>query len=315
MSKRGKTSTTTKKRRLPSPRYKSFRLQKKLRHPEHKALPSAWVLWKSTFQTLRVNWKFFLGIAAIYGIGLLIFVRGFSGSIDVNEAKQTLNDLVGGEANGVLQSVAIFGALLGGSVVGENQVVSLYQTILVIIVSLAIIWGLRHMQTPTADKVSVKEAFYKGMQPLIPVLIILFVIGLQLTIASIAASIYNAVIVQGLAITGIEQAVWIVLVGLLLLLTLYLLTSSIFALLIATLPGMEPLQALRTARALVQHRRFLLMRKLLVLPILLLIFIGFFVIPAIALLPAIAEPLFFVFSVVTLPISLTYIYNLYRAML
>lgn len=99
------------------------------------------------------------------------------------------------------------------------------------------------------------------------------------------------------------------------LLSLYMISSSIFALFIASLPNMTPVRALRSARQLVLHRRWEVLRKLIALPIVLLIILGLVVIPIIAVVPILAEAVFFVASVIILPFALAYIYELYRSML
>jgi hypothetical protein len=319
MSQKTKKPTkpnATSKRKISVPGYNSFRLQKKIKHAttgKYK-LPSAWALLKQTFAVLKIHWKFFGGIALVYGILGYIFVQSVSTGLDVQATKETLQELLG-EGSGAASTVALFGILLGGGGGENNEVVSLYQTVLIIITSLALIWGLRQAQTSTTKKLRVKDAFYRGMQPLVPLLLVLLVIGLQLTLISIAASIYSIAIEGGLAVLAIEKALWWLLIILIVLLALYFLSSSVLALYIVTLPNMTPMRALRSARKLVQHRRFVVMRRLLIMPIFLLLLFGLIIIPTIAYIPTIAEPLFFLLSIFALPFIHAYIYNMYRSLL
>lgn len=251
----------------------------------------------------------------MYGVLMIILGGGLTGSLDISETKEIVNEVLGSEANNLVSSTALFGILVSSGTNPGNEVASIYQTVIFIVTSLATIWGLRQVQAKTKARVRVKEAFYKGMTPLVPAVLILSLIGAQLLIIAVASSIYYNVIVQGLAVSGAEQILWTALVVLLVLLTLYLLSSSLFAFYIVTLPNMKPMQSLRTAKKLVEHRRFVVMRKILVLPLFLLIFIGVIVIPVIAFVPALAQLVFFVFTIGILPFVHSYMYTLYRELL
>lgn len=306
--------TTPKTRKLKGQKYKSFKLSKRIKNTQPK-LPSSATIFKQTYQILKQNWRFFFGISLVYGILLLLFVRSVGGGVDVAGLKDTLS-VVSGQTNNLDNSFALFGILLSGSATNNNEVIALYQTIIMFVTSLAIIWGLR--QAKAGDKqqnLKAKKAFYKGMYPLVPVLLVLLVIGLELLPISFASSIYSATVGGGLAVTFVEKLFWAALSFLLVLLSLYLVSSSIFALFIAALPDMAPMRALRSARKLVLHRRFEVMRKLVFLPLVLLILLGLVIIPLIAFIPSVADAIFFIATVLALPFILGYIYNLYRSLL
>lgn len=305
--------TSERPRKLKTGKYKSFKLQKRIKNPRPK-LPSAWKLFKQTTALLRGNWQLFFGISLIYGVLLFVFVRSVGGGVDVAGLKSTLSDLSGG-GNNLNNSFALFGILLSGSATNNNEVIALYQTIITIVTSLALLWSIRQATAGGDKKITAKMAFYKGMYPLIPVLLVLLVIGLELLPISFASSIYSATVGAGLAVTAIEKIFWTVFCLLLGLFSLYLIASSIFALYIAALPNMEPMKALRSARHLVLHRRFEVMRKIIYLPIILLLIAGFILIPIIAVVPGLADAIFFLMSIIVLPLILGYMYNLYRAML
>lgn len=312
-AKSSKTTDGNKKRRIKTAHYRSFRLQKKIPNVRP-SLPSVRTLLSTTTRLLIHNWKFFFGISLVYGILIFIFVRSVGGGVDVVGLKQTINEL--GLASGnVGTSITLFGVLISGSSADNAQLVTMYQSIIVLITGLAIMWGLRQVSGKQHSKLSAKDAFYRGMHPLIPVVLVLVVMGLQLIPVSLGVNLYTATVESGLAVTIAEQAFWTVLAVLLGLLSLYMISSSIFALFIASLPNMTPVRALRSARQLVLHRRWEVLRKLIALPIVLLIILGLVVIPIIAVVPILAEAVFFVASVIILPFALAYIYELYRSML
>lgn len=303
------------KRKLKQQGYKSFRLSKSIKHGQS-ALPSSLKLLKSAVSTLVEHKKFFGGVALVYGFLTLVFVSGFSSGFDVSGVKDSVSLSLGSEANNWTTSLSTFTNLASNNAsTSKNDLASLYQTISVIICSLAIVWGLRQAHSKGKKTLHVKDGFYGGMYPLVPVLLVLLVVALQFLPLTIGASLYGVTIGSGLAVTGVEQLLWATFVILLAVLSLYMISSSIFALYIATLPGMKPMQALRSARKLVLHRRWVVMRKLVWLVIIILLALGFVVIPLIAFIPAIAGLVFFLVTIGILPLVHSYIYNLYRALL
>jgi hypothetical protein len=89
------------------------------------------------------------------------------------------------------------------------------------------------------------------------------VIVLQLIPAALAVFAYNAAITSGLLEGGVEAMLFWSVAGLLGLLSVYWLTSTLLALVVVALPGMYPIQALRTAGDLVIGRRMRILFRLL----------------------------------------------------
>jgi hypothetical protein len=244
----------------------------------------------------------------------MIFVRGLSGGLNTAELKANLKVLFG-SGNNLGNSIAVFSLLLGSSSASRGDIGGLYQTIIIIVVSLALIWALRQILANPKQRVRTKEAFYNGMYPLIPFLLVLLVMSLQLIPVAIANMLYSFVVIGGFAASSIELALWYIMIFLLMLLTLYMLSSSIFALFIVTLPDVRPMQALRAARELVRYRRWSVMRKVILLPLILILLLAIVTLPSILLVPALSEWIFFIATVLLLPLLISYMYGLYRALL
>lgn len=309
-----KKETTTKNRKFKAPAYKSFRMHKRIKHPQGK-LPSVLKIMKKAWRQLRVQKRPFIALTIVYGLLILLFVRGLSGGLNAVELKDNLQSLFNGTSGAWASSAAVFGVLLGSASATEGELASMYQTIILIIASLAFIWALRQTQSNAKLRITAKEAFYKGCAPVIPFVLVLLVISLQMLPLALANILYSYVIGGGFAATPIEQGVWYMLIGVLFLLTLYMVTSSIFALYIVTLPDTKPMQALRAARDLVRHRRWMVMRKVIVLPIVLILFLALVTLPALVYIPQFAEIIFFVCTVLLLPALHSYMYALYRELL
>src|SRR5690606_852821 len=73
--------------------------------------------------------------------------------------------------------------------------------------------------------------------------------------ASLASIAISAAMPTGLISEGVEAMLFWTVVILLMVLSLYWVTSTLIALVVVTLPGMYPLRALRTAHELVVGRR------------------------------------------------------------
>jgi hypothetical protein len=99
------------------------------------------------------------------------------------------------------------------------------------------------------------------------------------------------------------------------LLSLYMVTSSVFALYIVTLPNMTPMRALRSARGLVLGRRWTVLRKLLFLPIALFLLGALIMLPLIWFWAPAATWVFFALSMACLAALHSYMYALYRSLL
>lgn len=303
--------TTPTPRRLKTPRYKTFRLSKRIKHP--KAIPSSWKISKQAAKLLWQHRRLIIGITLIYGVLNIILVRGFSGSTDVNGLKDGLNQIFSGNWGHFASSLTVFALLITSAGNTSSSTGGTYQLLLVIVISLAIIWTLR--QVLAGNKVRIRDGFYRGMYPFIPFVLVLLVIGLQLIPLLVGSTLYSTVINNGIAVFAIEKFFWGLLFFLLALLSLYMICSSIFALYIVTLPDMTPMKALRSARELVRLRRWTILRKILFLPLVLLIVAAIIMIPIIAFATPLAQWLFFVLTMLAVAAVHAYMYTLYRELL
>lgn len=293
-------------------KYKSFRLSKKIPHPAG-PLPSGRIILNKTIKLIWGNKKPLLGILAVYAIINLVLVRGFASPLNIAELKQTISDSFGSSINGVSLVGAIFGTLLGSPSTTGTETAAVYQSVLFIVVSLALIWVFR--QSAVGNKPTVKKAFYNGLYPLVPFLLVLLALMLQLTPAYIGTFVYGIVSSGGLAVSGVEQAIWLVFLALLILLSLYMICSSIFALYVVTLPDMYPMQALRSSRQLVFSRRLSVFRKMLFLPFIAFIIMILIVVPAIYFVPIIAPWLYFALTLASIIFLHAYLFTLYKELL
>lgn len=299
-------------RKLPRPKYRSFRLHKRIKG---EALPGAFQLFRSSVVILAKHWKLFAVVTLIYSALNIVLVQGLQFATGgVSESKSMLDEMFAGSWGQLASSLTIFMSFLGS--VGETSggpTAGVYQFMLTLFISLAVIWLLR--QVYAGNVVRARDGFYRGMTPLVQFVLVLLVVGAQLIPMALGVLLYTTVTSTGVAATGLEQFLWAILAFLLSLVSLYMITSSIFALYVVTLPDMTPMRALRSARELVANRRWMVMRKVLFLPFAMVVTTAIIVVPLILFVTPLAAWVFMALSMVFLPFVHSYLYALYRAML
>jgi hypothetical protein len=272
-------------------------------------LPSAYKITKIAAHTLWSHKRLFAGITFVYALLNIVLVQGMSSSQDISFVKDALT----GGSESVWASLGTFTLLIGSGGNSSSPQTAPYQLMLFLIGSLAVIWTLRQLMA--GKKLRVKDAYYKGVYPLVPFTLVLFVIGLELIPALLGSYLYGTVMSGGIAILAIQKLMWVLLYLLLIWLSLYLISSSMFAVYVVTLPGMEPIKALRSAKELVRYRRWTVLRKVAFLPVVLLIVASVVMVPIIIWLTPLARWVFFALTMCMLPAAHAYMYALYRELL
>lgn len=305
------TQNRIRQRRLKRPKYRTFKLAKAIKH-SRPTIKGSIKLFAVSFQQIWRARKLFLGITAIYTLLILLLVRGFSISQDLLETRRQLQETLGSEVSSATIGIGLFGYLISST----NQLTAssgLYSSLLLLIFSLAIIWALRQAQA--AAPARIRDAFYIGLRPIGPFVTILIIIALQLIPLFVANFLFNVAFINGVAVGILEKVFSGTIIGLLAVLSLYLVTSSLFALYIVTLPDVEPGQALKSARELVAFRRWMVMRRILSLGFILLIIVITLILPMLFYVTRLAEWLFFGMSMIFPVIIHAYMYNLYKELL
>ncbi len=303
-------SADAKLRRKPV--YKSFRLHKAIK-PHRPSIATWWELIGMSLQLMKANRRALFTFTLIYGILNILLVRGLNSPIDFTELQLVYEDIFGGSVDALTTSLTTFGLLLGASADAGGDLAQMYQSILILLGSLAIIWLYRQQQA--GNNVTMKDAFYRGMYPLIPFILILAVIGLQSLPGLVGNFIYTAAISGDLLFGAFEHILMITMMVLLIILSLYMMSSSGIALYIATLPEMTPLHALREARELVRHRRLVVLTRFIMLILIVLFLLFVITVPIIFFAPAFAPWVFFLSTILAVPFVHGYLFSLYRELL
>ncbi len=294
------------------PVYKSFRLQRSIKKYTP-PIAGWWDLTKMSFALMWANRRPLFTFTIVFAILNLILVRGFGSSVDVVEIRDLLSEISSGSLNALTTSITTFGLLLTDGSSAGSEIAQMYQTILILLASLALIWLYRQQQA--GHKVSIKMAFYRGMYPLIPFILVLLVIALQTLPGLIGNFVYTAAVSGDLLFGAFEHGLMITIMLLLILLSLYMLSSSTIALYIVTLPELTPMVALREARELVRHRRLGVFGRFLMLILITLFLLMIITVPVIFFVPVLAQWIFFLLTVLAVPFVNGYLFSMYRELL
>lgn len=274
-----------------------------------KAFPSVIELVKRTATLLGQHRRLLFGITLVYGALYLVLVDGLGGGASVPTLKATIVSSLNGHISSVAASALVFSQLISTGGAGGNSAPA-YQFLLMIIASLAMIWALRQLIAGNTD-IGIRDAYYRGMYPLVPFMIIVALLGVQLIPLIIGSSLYTLVISHSIAVGVFEIGFFAAIFAGLGLITLYLFSSTVMALYIVTLPDMSPSAALQEAKRLVRHRRAMVFRKVAFLPVVMFLIAVAVMMPAILFAPGIAQWLFFLITISAVLIVHSYMYTLY----
>jgi hypothetical protein len=306
--------------------HRSFRLTRRRDYARSLKLPGYFAFTHEVNLTLKKHRKLFILLALFYTI-LSATVVGLGSQDAYDELSSTLRDTGSeifagswgevGQASFVLATIATSG--LTENVTDIQQV---YSVLLGLLIWLTVVWLLRNLLA--GHKVRLRDGLYNAGAPIIATFLVFIVFVVQLIPIGLATLGYVAASNTGLLGGGVEAMLFWAAAVLLLVASLYWATSTFFALVIVTLPGMYPMRALKAAGDMVVGRRTrILLRILWMAPCIIL---GWIVvmIPAIifdswikgvwsqiAWLPIV--PVFLVaITSITIIWSATYIYLFYR---
>jgi len=248
--------------------HRSFRRTYRRDYVRSLAMPGYWAFTRDVQSMLWRNRKLFLSVAAIYAV-LTASLVSLASEDAYQQIRQAIDSTSGGAFNGAWGQIGKAGLLLAagatgnfGSTQSDTQGQSqMYAVFIGLLVWLTTVWLLRVLLTGRKPKM--RDGLYSAGAPIVPTFLVSLVILVQLLPVAFAVFAYNAAAASGLLEGGIEAMLFWTVVGLLTLLSLYWVTSTMMALVIVTLPGMYPMQALRTAGDLVIGRRVRILLRLL----------------------------------------------------
>jgi len=307
--------------------HRSFRRSRRRDYARSLKLPGFWAFTNIVRQILWKQKRTFGLLALVYAL-LTVVLVGIASQDTYDQLRAVLEDSGGDIFSGNWGEVGKAGLLLWAGVTGSltntaSESQQIYGAILLLFAWLTTVWLLRAILAGRQPRL--RDGLYNAGAPVLAMFLVGLVMVVQLLPLALAIIGYSAATTSGLLSGGgVEVMLFWVVAGLLALLSLYWATSTFIALVVVTLPGMYPMQALRTAGDLVIGRRIRILLRLLWMLLLIAIIWVLVVVPVIlfdawlkSLLPAVAwlpivPIVLLVMTTLTVIWSGGYVYLLYR---
>lgn len=228
----------------------------------------------ASFKILFKNWRLFLPFLIIVVV-LNVVLVGVMSEANYVKHQEVLSEVSLQLAGGDIGSVAKAGLLLASTVAtgglsGEaSESAMVFGVLIFLIIWLTTIFLLRHKLA--GNKVKLRDGLYNAMTPLVSTFLVFLVAIIQCIPLFLLLIVYSAAIQTDFLTTPFYALLFFIFAVLMLLLSGYLLSSSIMALVAVSAPGLYPLRALRTASELMMGRRVRFILRLVALIIALVI--------------------------------------------
>jgi len=237
--------------------HRSFQRTRRRDYVRPLALPGYVHLTRQVNKVVWDNRKVLAAIAGIYLV-LYVFLVGIGSQETYRSLITSLQDagssVSGGDVSKVGEAGTVFLSIATqGISETPSEAQQIYLVLLGLMVWLATIWLVRNRLA--GHKVGLLDALYNSGAPIIPLFITSLILVAQCIPILLAYLAYNAALASGLLDGGVEAMLFWFGATFLSLLSLYWATSTVFSMVIVSLPGMKPLSALRNANSIMLGRR------------------------------------------------------------
>lgn len=244
--------------------HRSFRFTRRRDYARSLKLPKYWAFTTCVQKTLWKNKKIFILLAMFYAV-LTVLLAGIASQDTYTALSDTLKSTGGDAFSGIFGSISGAGLLLasmmtGGLSTNLTDVQQIYAILTFLLTWLTTVWVLRNLLA--GNKIRLRDGIYSSGSPIVPTFLIMLVLLVQMLPFAIAMIGYGSASTTGLLSGGVEAMLFWIAAGLLTITSLYLITGTIFALVIVTLPGMYPMRAIKISGDMVIGRRIRILLRL-----------------------------------------------------
>ena len=222
----------------------------------------------ATFRAIFKNWKMFLPLVALVAMMAVVLI-GLMNEASYQQFQDVLDETTEQMGSGDIGYVAKAGLLListvtTGGLSGEASETSVVFAVLIfLIIWLTTIFILRHRLA--GHKLKLRDALYNAMTPLISTFVVFVVAVIQCIPIFLLIIVYSAAVQTEFLAMPFYALVFFIFAALMILLSGYLLSSSVMALVAVSAPGLYPMKALNTASELMRGRRIKFVLRLVAL--------------------------------------------------
>lgn len=244
--------------------HRSFRRTRRRDYVRSLILPGYFSFTKSVLSHIWKYRRVFGGLVLVYTIASAILV-GLISQTDFKEMADMLAGANTDTSSNFVDSIGNAGLLLMGAVSGSlspafGEAQQLLTALLFLMAWLSSVWLLRAQMAGGAPRL--RDALYNCGAPIISTIVVGCLLLVQMLPALLGVILYGTAVSTNFLTTGAIAMVVSLITFLLIALSIYLLTSGFFALIVVTLPGMYPWRAIRTAGDLVVGRRLRIILRL-----------------------------------------------------
>ena len=212
----------------------------------------------SSYKIIFKNWKLFLPLLIISVILSIVFV-GLMSESTYQQFQEVLDQTTESMGSGDIGEVAKASLLListvttGGLSGNSSEAAMVFFVIIFLIIWLSTIFILRHRLA--GHKIKLRDALYNAMTPLVSTFLVFIVALIQCIPILILIIVYSAAVQTEFLSTPFYALVFFIFAAVTIILSGYLLSSSLIALVAVSAPGLYPMRALNTASDLMAGRR------------------------------------------------------------
>lgn len=244
--------------------HRSFRRTRRRDYQRSLKLPSYIDFTKHVNSVLWKQKKMFIGLIVLYAV-LTALLVGTSSQDTYSSLTDTLretgDDVFSGNFAELGKASLLFVAAITGAFSGTLSTdQQIYAGLIALLTWLTTVWLLRNILA--GHMVKLRDGVYNAGAPIISTFIVFLVMIVQLLPLAIALLGIGAAAQSGILNGGVEAMLFWLAVALLIVLSLFWITSTFIALVVVTLPGMYPFKALSVAGDLVTGRRFRILLRL-----------------------------------------------------
>lgn len=306
--------------------HRSFRLTKRRDYVKELAMPGYTAF---TAEVCKTVWRYrrtLLLLVLLYAFLYMVLVGAVSQdnyTTLISSLKTAGGDILSGNWGGLGTAGILLVSLVSpqsNSTTNGGQ--EIFGALLSLMMWLSVVWFLRN--SLAGHRLKLRDALYNSGAPLFASIMLAGLLMVQLMPIALALVGYSAAETSGLLSSGVAAMLcWAALLGLAML-SIYWIISTLFALVIITLPGTYPYKAIRIASDMVLGRRFRIMLRIIYMVLVIVLFWLAVMIPVMLLdmwlgslmawfqsVPLVPV-LIVLMTAVTIIWSTTYVYLLYR---
>ena len=266
--------------------HRSFKRSYQEDYQRKTELPSLTSQASAAFKMFFKFWKIFLPLLLIF-VGLYIFLIGAMSENTLADVKanveQTNKDVADGKIGTVGKAgLTLLGIISTGGLTTMNDAQVVIAVLLFVIIWLVTIYLARHLLAGHQE-IKMRDGFYSALSPLVSTLVVGLIIFLEAVPIMLTIIVFQVALTTEFLSTPFYALLFFMFAALMITLSLYLLSSSFFAIIVVSAPGLYPLTAVRMAKNLIMGRRLRFLIRVFYLAVIVALLYLLLLMPAIIL--------------------------------